>query len=86
MSGSSGTTTVSLTPTNGFTGTVDLNVLAVCAPAGVTTTITPATLVGSGQATVQVQTNGATPAGNILAITGRSGGLLQAAYVQFGCT
>ncbi|MBB5066035.1 hypothetical protein [Granulicella mallensis] len=43
-------------------------------------------LVGSGQATVQVQTNGATPAGNILAITGRSGGLLQAAHVQFGCT
>ncbi len=83
LPGSSGTITVSLTPTNGFKGTVDLSVLAVGAPAGVTATITPATLVGSGQATVQVQTSSATPAGNIaLAITGRSGGLLQTAYVQ----
>ena len=81
--GGSATTTVALTPANGFTGTVDLVATVIGAPAGVTATLGTSTLSGAGQTTLTVDTTAATPGGNYaITVTGASGGLQHTAYVQ----
>ena len=80
--GTSGTSTITLTPVNGFSGTVTLAATVLGSPTGVTATLNPATLSGSGASTLTVTTTGSTPGGNFpIAVTGTSGGLTQAAYV-----
>lgn len=81
--GGSATTTVALTPANGFTGTVDLVATVIGAPAGVTATLATSTLSGAGQTTLTVDTSAATPGGNYaITVTGSSAGLQHTAYVQ----
>jgi len=85
--GAPGTATISLTPGNGFSGTVALSANVLGAPAGVTADISPATITGTGTATLTVSTTSATPAGTLeVAVTGTSasGIQTQAAYVTLG--
>jgi len=77
-SGSSYTATVS--PVNSFSGTVALTVSG--APAGVTATLTPNSLSGSGSSTLSVTTSSSTIVGSYtLTITGTSGSLTHSANV-----
>jgi hypothetical protein len=83
--GASGTSTIKLTPSNGFKGVVQFTVTVVGSPAGVTATLDQTSLTASGSTNLSVSTMGATPGGSfVLAITGTSGGLTQTAYVQLG--
>jgi hypothetical protein len=80
--GNTGTSTITLNPVNGFTTTVDLAVTVLGQPAGVTASLSPTSLNGSGTSTLSVSTTNATPGGNFpLAITGKAEGLTQTAYV-----
>lgn len=81
--GESGQTTITVTPTNGFTGTVNLTVTTIGAPEGVTATIDQSSITRAGSATLNVTTTSSTPAGNLLiVVTGASQGISQAAYVS----
>ncbi|WP_058186462.1 S53 family peptidase [Terracidiphilus gabretensis] len=81
--GESGQTTITATPTNGFTGTVNLTVTTIGAPAGVTATLDQSSITANGSATLNVTTTSSTPAGNLLIIvTGASQGISQAVYVS----
>ena len=81
--GESGQTTITVAPTNGFTGTVNLTVTAIGAPQGVTATLDHASITGSGSAILNVATTSSTPGGNLLiVVTGSSQGISQTAYVQ----
>ncbi len=81
--GASATTQVTVAPTAGFSGTVDLTATVIGAPAGVTAALGSTTLAASGQTTLTVSTTGATPGGSfVVAVTGISGGLSHTAYVQ----
>ena len=72
--GSPGTTMISLTPGNGFTGTVDLNTPTIVgAPAGVTASLSATSITGTGTSTLTVSTSSSTPGGTFMvAITGTS--------------
>jgi len=71
--GTPGTTAISLTAGNGFTGSVTLSANALGSPEGVTTKFTPASITGSGTSTLTVSTTSATPAGTLmLVVTGTS--------------
>ena len=77
-SGSSVSYTVTVTPVNGFAAAVALSVAG--APSGVTTTITPPTITGSGSATVQVTaSSSAALGGYTLTVTAVSGALSHSA-------
>lgn len=81
--GSSSSGTVTISALNGFSGAVALSVAAIGAPAGVTATLSPTTITGSGSSTLSVSTTAATPGGNLLlAINAISNGLQKTAYVQ----
>ncbi len=81
--GESGQTTISVAPTNGFTGTVNLTVTAIGAPAGVTVTLDQSSITGAGSTTLNVTTTSDTPGGNLLvAVSGTSQGIYQTAYVS----
>jgi hypothetical protein len=72
--GTSATYTVAVTPSNGFSGTVNFSVSG--SPAGAGGSFNPAFVVGSGSSTLTVSTSASTPAGSYsLAITGSSGSL-----------
>lgn len=76
--GASGTATISLTAGNGFTGSVALTATALGAPAGVTVSLNPATITGSGTSALTVSTTSATPAGTLMVtVTGTSAGGIQ---------
>jgi hypothetical protein len=76
--GAPGTTMISLTSANGFTGTVTLSANILGAPAGVTVGFSPASITGSGTSTVTVSTTSATPAGTLMvAVTGTGSGGIQ---------
>lgn len=60
--GATGSLTVKITPTNGFTGTVALTVAGL--PIGATATFSPASLSGGGSSTLSIQTAPTTPAGS----------------------
>jgi hypothetical protein len=79
--GGSTSYTASVSPINGFTGTVDLSVSGL--PSGATGSFNPASVSGgSGSSTLSVSTSDSTPAGSYtLTITGTSGSLSHAANV-----
>ena len=80
--GSSGTTTISVAPTNGFNGAVDLAVTLIGAPAGVSASLSPTSISTSGSSILSVSTTSATPGGTIvIAVTGAAAGLTQTAYI-----
>ena len=81
--GQDSSTAITLTGTNGFSGTVALAATLVGAPAGVTATLSTPTLTGSGQATLTVNTSAGTPGGTYLvSVSGTSGGVMHTAYVK----
>ena len=81
--GASGTATVTLASTGGFSSAVDLTAIVIHAPAGVTASLGSTTLTGAGQTTLSIATTAATPGGNLtVAVTGTGGGLMRTAYVQ----
>jgi subtilase family serine protease len=60
---------VTVYPSGGYNGTIDLSVSGL--PSGATGTFSPASLAGSGSATLAIQTSSGTPMGtNLLTITG----------------
>ncbi len=72
VQGNSTSYSVSLTPINGYAGTVNFSVSGL--PAGATGTFTPTSLVGSGTTGLAVSTTTTTPAGSYtLTITGTDG-------------
>jgi hypothetical protein len=80
----SGTTSIKLTSGNGFAGPVALSAVVVGPSSGVTATLDPATVTGSGTSTLTVSITGPTPANFQVVITGTStatGILTQPAYV-----
>jgi hypothetical protein len=78
--GNSTTYTVTVTPTGGFTGSVDLTVSGL--PAGATGTFNPTPLT-SGNSTLTVTTSSTTPTGTFpLTITGTSGTTTHTASVS----
>ena len=81
--GGSASGTVSVAPANGFSGTVDLAVSVIGAPAGVTAALGATTLPGSGSTSLSLTTTASTPGGSFaVAVTGTSAGLSHTAYVQ----
>jgi len=85
--GNNGTSTITLSPVNGFKGTVDFTVTALGLPAGVTAGVNPTSLAGSGSTSLSVSTTSASPAGKFpIVVTGASGGLTQTAYVLLTVT
>ena len=72
--------TVNVTPSNGFTGTVNFSVTGL--PSGATASFTPASVAGSGSTTLSVNTASSTPTGtSTLTITATSGTLTHTAQV-----
>src|SRR5262249_14898258 len=81
VSGNSATYTVTITPQNGFTGTVWLSAAGL--PAGATSSFNPTSINASGSSTLTVTTTGSTPSGNsTVSITGTSGSLSHTATVS----
>ncbi len=81
--GNDGTSAITLSAVNGFKGTVDFTVTALGLPGGVTATLNPTSLAGSGSTTLNVSTTSATPPGKFpMVVTGTSGSLTQTAYVM----
>jgi hypothetical protein len=81
--GQSASTAISLAPTNGFAGTVDLTVAMIGSPAGLTATLDNNTLSGSGSTTLNLTTSANTPGGNMMvAVTGSSGSISHTAYIE----
>jgi hypothetical protein len=79
--GSSGNYTVTVNPTNGFTGTVSLTVSGQ--PAGITATFNPASVVGSGSTTLTVSVPvGIAGGAFILTIAGTNGSIKQSIDVS----
>ncbi len=61
--------TVTVYPSGGYDGTIDLSATGL--PSGATGTFSPASLAGSGSATLAIQTSSGTPIGtNLVTITG----------------
>ncbi|PYX88878.1 MAG: hypothetical protein DMG67_16310 [Acidobacteria bacterium] len=72
--GGSPTYAASITPSNGFNGTVTLGVSGL--PSGASASFSPASVTGSGSSTLSVSTSSSTPAGTYtLTISGVSGSL-----------
>ena len=72
---------VSLTPVNGYAGTVSFTIAGL--PAGAGATFTPASLTTSGTTTLAITTNAATPPGTYpLTITGSDGTLTHTTSVS----
>jgi hypothetical protein len=72
--------TVSVTASNGFSGTVSFSVSGL--PSGATTSFTPSSVSGSGSSTMAVSTLSSTPGGSYpLTITATSGTLTHTAQV-----
>ena len=81
--GGTATTAVTLSPTNGFAGAVDLTANVLGSPAGITASLESSTLTGAGQTTLNIATTSATPGGNmVVAVSGTSGGIMHTAYVE----
>jgi hypothetical protein len=83
IQGATATTTITLSAVSGFTGTVDLTVTVLGAPAGVTASLNTTTVTPSSPAaTLSVSTTSLTPGGDFeIVVTGTSGGLSHAFYV-----
>ena len=80
--GNTGTSTIALSSLNGFTGTVDLTVTVLGQPVGMTASLNPSSVTGSGTSSLSVATTNSTPGGNFpVVVTGTAGSLTQTAYV-----
>jgi subtilase family serine protease len=80
--GETGTSTITLSALNGFNSTVNLTATVLGQPAGVTATLNPTTISGSGTSTLTVTTSDSTPGGDFpIVVTGVSGTLTQTVYV-----
>jgi uncharacterized membrane protein len=78
--GGSATYTATVTPVNGFNGTVTLSASGL--PTGVTASFSPATVAGSGSSTATITVGSGVAAGSYpLTITGTSGSLTHSANV-----
>ena len=78
--GKSTSYSVSVTPSNGFSGNVNFSVTGL--PSGATASFTPSSVSGSGSSTLTVNTTSATPIGTYtLTITGSSGTLTNSTQV-----
>ncbi|MFT4113916.1 glycoside hydrolase family 76 protein [Silvibacterium sp.] len=83
--GSSGSTTINVSPASGFTGAVSLAATVVGAPAGVSATLGENAIIGPGSTTLTVATTSTTAAGTyVVAVTGTSGTVSQTVYVRIG--
>ncbi|HEX8812455.1 MAG TPA: hypothetical protein VF742_10725 [Terracidiphilus sp.] len=83
--GSSTTSTVTIAPVNGFTGTVTLSCSGL--PTGATCTFNPATVAGSGTSALTIQTATSTPAGTTsVTVNGNSGGTTKSSKVSLVVT
>jgi len=72
--GGTATDNVKLTPSTGFTGTVDFSVSGL--PTGATASFNPSSLTSSGSTTLSITTSSSTPVGTYqLTITGSSAGV-----------
>jgi len=81
VSGHSASYTVTITPQNGFNGTVSLSAGGL--PASTTASFNPTSISGSGSSTLTVTTTGSTPNGSsTITITGASGSLSHTATVS----
>ena len=81
--GSGGSSTITISPSNGFLGTISLTALAVGSPAGVTAGLSQSSITGAGSVILTVATTSATPGGTlVVAVTGASGSLVHTIYVQ----
>jgi hypothetical protein len=79
--GKSTSYTVSVTPSNGFTGNVSLSVTGL--PSGATASFAPSSVSGSGSSTLTVNTSSSTPTGtSTLTITATSGTLTHSTQVK----
>ena len=79
--GSSGTYTVTVNPTGGFTGTISLAVSGQ--PSGITGAFSPASVAGSGSTTLTVTVPAGIAAGAyILTIAGTSGSIVQSVEIS----
>jgi hypothetical protein len=80
--GNSGNSSIALTALNGFAATATLTATVLGQTPGVTATLNPASITGSGASTLTVSTTSATPGGNFpVVVTGMASGLTQTAYV-----
>ena len=83
--GSSGSSTIAVTPSSGFNGTVNLAAAIVGASTGISATLSKSSISGGGQVSLNITTTSATQGGNYLvAVTGTSGNISHAAYVVIG--
>jgi hypothetical protein len=81
--GGSGSGTITVSPSNGFLGAVNLTAIAVGSPAGVTASLGQSSITGAGSVILTVSTTSATPGGTlVVAVSGTSGGLAHTVYVQ----
>ena len=81
--GASATSSITVTPVNGFSGAVALTVSAIGSPTGVTASLSQNSISGAGSAVLSVSTTSATQGGTyVIAVTGTSGGIAHTAYVQ----
>jgi len=62
--GTTGSTAISLSPVNSFTGTAALRVSVLGSPAGVSASINPTSITGTGPATLTISTASDTPGGD----------------------
>jgi subtilase family serine protease len=82
VQGQTGTSTITVAASGGFSGTVTLTATVLGQPAGVSASLKPTTISGSGTSTLTVTTTGESPGGNFpIVVTGASHGLTQTAYV-----
>lgn len=71
--GAQQTTTITLTPTNGFTGTIYLCTAILGSPAGLSATLNPTSITNSGTSTLTITAGSNTSSGTqILVVTGNS--------------
>jgi hypothetical protein len=83
--GSSGTTTVTVAATGGFTGNVSLSATGL--PAGATASFSPSLIATSGSSTLTLSTSATTPAGSFpIAVAGTSGTLTNTTTVSLSVT
>jgi len=81
LPGQSASYTVNVAALNGFASVVSLGISG--APSGVTTSLTPSSVTGSGTATLQITTAANAPLGNYtLTVTGTSGSVTHSANVS----
>jgi hypothetical protein len=82
VAGTNGTYTVNVTPSGGFTGTVNLSVSGQ--PSGSTAIFTPNSITTSGSSTLTISSSGSTPAGSYpITVNGASGNITHTASTAF---